>query len=130
MRRVMVTVEGFPAVMVAGEKDFSTVRAATTFKVSVAAEGFETPWSVVIFPAGIVLVRVPVKALVGAVTGTTTVQVESVGGLVLAGSVPPVSSIRLVPATAVSVPPQLLTGAGEAAITSGAGRLSVKCTPV
>lgn len=119
-----------PAVMVAGEKDFSTVRAGTTFRLSVAAEGFETPCSVVMFPAGIVFVREPVTASGGAVTCTTTVQVESSGGFVLAGSVPPVSSIRLVPATALSVPPQLLTGAGKAAITSGEGRLSVKCIPV
>ena len=126
----MVTVEGLPAVMVAGEKDFNTVKAATTPKVSLASVGFETPSRVVIFPAGMVLVRVLTGALTGAVTVTTIVQVDSVGGVVLAGTVPPVNSISLVPAMAVSVPPQLLIGAGDAAMISVLGRVSVRCTPV
>src|ERR1041385_575740 len=43
---------------------------------------------------------------------------------------PPLRVIKVPPAKAVRVPPQLEAGAGDAEITSPAGRVSVKATPV
>lgn len=58
------------------------------------------------------------------VTGTVIVQVVEAAGGTGAGTFPVVSAMLFVPAAAVRVPPQVLTGAGEAAITISPGSVS------
>jgi hypothetical protein len=91
LRREMPTVATPPADIVVGEKALRTVSPACTARVSEAGAGFEIPCAVVIAPAGMVFVNVTVGAVGRVVTDTTIVQVARLGGVGLAGIVPPVS---------------------------------------
>lgn len=127
--RLMVKVETDPAVIVAGEKLLLTPIEAILIEAGAVAT-FCAPALVVSPPTGMVLVNIVVERFICAVTGTTTVQVFSVGGVALAGMVPPARTMLPLPALAVRVPPQLLTGAGEEPTTRPAGKVSVKPAPV
>lgn len=127
--RVMVNVEVSPTPTVVGENPL--VKAIPVIpRLAGAMTTFLAPSLVVSAPIGMVLVTVPVERPIPAKTGTTSVQVLSVGGVALAGMVPPLKLISALPDVAVRVPPQLLTGAGDAAIVRPAGRVSLTATPV
>jgi hypothetical protein len=114
---VMVSVEVPPEAMVAGPKALFTVgaTAAGVLTVKVATAGAALlPLLVSREPAGIELMKLPPS---GAVTGTVTVQEP------FAGIEPPVKVTDEPPATAVTVPPQVLLE-GVEPTTTPAGRLS------
>ena len=73
-----------------------------------------------------VSVEVTLFCVPGDMPATVTVMVQ----VLLAGMVPPAREIELLPATAVTVPPQVLAMPGALPITSPTGRVSENAMPV
>ena len=120
----IVTVLLPPRTMVVGEYVLVPVRTALTLRLPEAGNKFVTPGTLVVNEfAGIVFVRVPEMDKFAS-TVTVIVQVESVGGVALAGMVPPVKVIDV--ALLVKEPPQVVVGAPET--VKPVGRLSVRLT--
>ena len=88
--RVMVTVEGFPAVIVEGEIAFATVSSPVTVRLVLTVVGLETFWSSCRLPAGMEFVKVEDPAVAGVVTVKTILQVPGFPGVPV-GIVAPVS---------------------------------------
>lgn len=119
-----------PAVMELGENDFDANKSVPEmFMLAVDDRGLPTPWPVVKSPGSILFVNVPDGVPAGTVTATVIVQVPGVVGLPC-GMTPPSNTIDAEPVLAVNVPPQVFVAVGVAAIISGVGRSSVRCTPV
>jgi len=123
---VIVTVLVPPRTMLVGEYAFEPVSAGLIVSVLVASNKFETPGMFVPNEfAGIVLVRVP-EMDNPARTETVIVQVVGVGGVTLAGMVPPVKVMEV--DVVVIAPPQVVVGVPET--DKPDGRVSVILTLV
>jgi hypothetical protein len=92
---VTVTVEGFPSVMVVGEKAFDTDISPLTVRLAVTVAGLvivfgPLPMVALKLPAGMVFVRTEVPRLVGVVTVKVITQVFGEAGVPPAAVLPPV----------------------------------------
>lgn len=106
---VIVKVETcVPAATIVGEKLLEAVIPCATLIVAVAAPVL-LPCEVTNAPGAIVLVRVPVGALPAILTGTVMIQVP------LAGMAPSFLLIMVPSGEMLTVPSQVVAGAGEAA---------------
>ena len=123
---LIVTREGFPAVMLVGENVFARVRAPVMFRAPLKLVGLVTCWSSCRLSAGMVFVRVCVPRVTGVVTVKVSRHWPGVK-TVPAGMVPPVSVTEL--AVNVTVPPHCgEIGVPETVMLAGKG--SVRLTLV
>lgn len=124
----MVTVLVPPAVIEVGENALRTEIPDWILRGALAGTGLVISWAVTSEFAGIVFVRVVVAEFAAEATVTVIVQVPAgVGGVALAGIVPPLSVTDV--AVLVIVPPHC-GEAGVPEIVNPAGRVSVMPTPV
>src|SRR5207248_1230271 len=95
--------------------------AETAVSVPLAGSGLDWAFALVTAPAAMVSMNVPAAV---AVTVTLTVHAP------LAGIDPPLKAIDPPPPVAVTTPPQVVEAFGVVALTTFAGKVSVKAMPV